>query len=118
MPDDDQGWIDRARTLLSPQNLRLTLNEAPADPDPGDIGAVAGFGAVADDRDVLINAYVFEEWGDGHDHIEALTQRAEAQGRKSLAIVDGQLLIFATAGTADRDQFGLFEVSTAFSRHP
>jgi hypothetical protein len=114
--DHADEWINRARALLSPERTGLTLKDAPPDPTPDEIGATAGFGLAAEDCDLLVSVYVFEEWGQGQLHLDGLSDRGEAQDRKTLAIVNGCLLIFATSGSADEDEFALYDLSSCLSR--
>ena len=89
--------------------------EAPADPPPGDIGALSGFGAAAPDHDLRLSAYVFDQWGGGHEQSEALVARAGAGGQLARAVVNGRLLLLATAGPADPHGFVLNDVCSAFA---
>jgi hypothetical protein len=118
MPADAESWIELARSFLEPERSKMVLEMAPPDPAPGDIGAIAGFGGVAEDCDVRVSSYVFDEWGGGVEPAEVLKARAEAEGRRTLVIVNGPLLLFATGGSADRDRFALFDLSSAFSGFP
>lgn len=98
-----QAALDLARALLSPDRVGVTFEETPPDPAIEQLGALAGFGAAADDYDIRVSVYVLDGWGRGRDHIEMLTARAEAHGRQASTAVNGQLLF---VGTAPRDDEG------------
>lgn len=118
MATDVDWWLDLARTRLSAERTGVELEEAAPVVAPGDLGAIAGFGGMAKDRDLHVSAYVFDAWAGGLDPMEELKAQAAAQGRESLAIVTGSILFFATAGPADLDRVALFDLSSAFSFPP
>ncbi|HET7490217.1 MAG TPA: hypothetical protein VFJ85_19995 [Acidimicrobiales bacterium] len=115
MPSTAEEWIDFARGRLSPERTHLTLTDAPPVEAPGDLGAVAGFGGEAEGVDLHVSVYVFEEWGAGLAPMQDLKAHAEAQGREPLAVVDGPVLFFATAGPEQEDRLALFAVADCFS---
>lgn len=105
-----------ARALLSPDRVGVTLDEVPPDPAIEALGALAGFGVVADGYDVQVSVYVLDAWGRGHDHAETLKARAEANGRQLCAAVNGQLLLVGTGPKDDdRAQFLLNDLCSAFA---
>jgi hypothetical protein len=107
--------IELAWKLLSPERTGVVLVETAPDPVPAEIGALAGFGAVAPDHVVQVSAYVFNEWGAGHEQAEALVARAGGGGRRVRTVVNGRLLLLATAGREDPDGFVLNDVCSAFA---
>lgn len=112
----DRG-LRTARALLAPERVGVTLEDAPPDPPLGELGALAGFGAVVAGHDIHLSVYVLDAWGRGHDHAEALEARAGTNGRTALVAVNGQLLLVATAPavTGAEARFLLNDLVSAFA---
>lgn len=108
--------LDLAWALLSPDRAGVSLEETAPDPPIDQLGALAGFGAIAGGYDVRISVYVFDAWGGGHEHTDALRARAEASGRRVCVAVNGALLLVGTAPLDDdRSGFVLNDVCSAFA---
>lgn len=111
-----QGQLDLAWALLSPSRVGVTLERTAPDPVIEQLGALAGFGAVAGGYDIRISVYLLDAWGRGHDHIEALEARAMASGRQVRAAVNGELLFVGTAPQGDDTaRFVLNDLCSAFA---
>jgi hypothetical protein len=113
--EDDATALRLAWTLLSEDRTRITLREVAPDPSPTDIGARAGFGAVAQGIDLRLNAYVFGEWGEGADHAAQLRQTLGGPDRQVRSAVNGRLLLVASAGPGDQEEFTIEDVCSAFT---
>jgi hypothetical protein len=111
-----EAGLSTARALLSPERVGVTLEEVPPDPPLEQLGALAGFGAVAVGHDVRVSVYVLDAWGRGHDHVEALKACAEANGRRVRTAVNGELFFVGTAAEGDEGaRFVLNDLSSAFA---
>jgi hypothetical protein len=115
-PSGAEAGLTTARALLSADRVGVTLDPVPPDPSLEQLGALAGFGAVVAGHDVRVNVYVLDAWGRGHDHVEALKARAEANGRRLCAAVNGELLFVGTAAEGDESaRFVLNDLCSAFA---
>ncbi len=113
--EDDAAALQLARTLLSEVGTRVVLQEVAADPKPTDVGARVGFGAVAQGIDLRLNAYVFGEWGEGADHAAHLMHTLGGPDREVRSVVNGRLLLIASAGPGDQEEFIIDDVCSAFA---
>ena len=108
--------LETARALLSPDSTGVDLEEVAPDPPVGEVGALAGFGAVAVGHDVRLAVYVLDTWGRGHEHRAALEARAQRAGRRVCIAVNGVLLFVGTAPMDDgAARFILNDLCSAFA---
>ncbi len=115
MASDDGDTLELARSLLVSEHHDTGLDEMPADPPPHEIGALDGFGAVVAGCDVRLSAYVFDRWDGGAEYAAAVRAAGGTAERTARAVVNGRLLLVATAGHGEREQCVLDDVCTAFS---
>lgn len=101
--------------LLAPERTGVTLEEAPPDPAPEAIGALAGVGAVAPSCGVRLSAYVFDRWGGGQEQVEAIQARTDEQGPITRCALNGPLLLLGTADRGDPAEWVLNDLCSAFA---
>lgn len=116
-PEDAESRLTTARALLDGGLGGAALQEVSPDPPLVDLGAEAGFGAVVVGHDLRLSVYLLDSWGRGHDHVEALRSRAEANHRTAGISVNGDLLFVGTVPTDSEsgDDFLLMDLCSAFA---
>jgi len=103
------------RAVLARELDGAALLDVAADPAPAELGAVDGFGAVVPDSDLRLSVYVFDSWGAGNAHTDAMTSRAEADHRLARVAVNGDLLFVGTVSADSAVRFLLNDLCSAFA---
>ena len=82
----------------SPGNTGLGLREQPPQPNPSDVGALAGFGLRLDDPPLRGSVYVFADWNEGAVVGEQLRELVDGGSYRAVSTISGAVpLLFAVS---------------------